>query len=53
MLASISYDAKDRTADIIKGGAAFLGDVATAASPVNLSSLGGALKMLSSNRSLR
>ncbi len=53
MLTSISYDAKDRTADIIKGGANLLGDMASAVSPVNLSSLGGALRLFSGSRSLR
>lgn len=53
MLSSISYDAKDSTADIIKGSATLLGDVVAAVSPVKLPSLGGALTLLSGSRSLR
>jgi len=53
MLTMISYDAKDSSADIIKGGAAFLGDLAAAVSPVKLPSLGGTLALLTGSRSLR
>ena len=53
MLTMISYDAKDSSADVIKGGAAFLGDLAAAVSPVKLPSLGGALALLTGSRSLQ
>ena len=53
MLTSISYDAKDNTAEIIKGGATLLGELTSGVSPINLSSLGGALNLLSGSRSLR
>jgi hypothetical protein len=53
LLTNISYDAKDNTAEIIKGGATLLGDVIAGASSVNLSSLGGMLTLLSGSRSVR
>jgi hypothetical protein len=51
MLASISYDAKDSTADIIKSGATLLTNVASSGLPVKLTSLGSALMLLAGNRS--
>jgi hypothetical protein len=54
LLTSISYDAKDNTAEIIKGGATLVSDVITGVSSLNVSSLlGGAMTMLASSRSLK
>lgn len=53
LLTNISYDAKDNTAQIIKGGATLLGDVLAGASSVNLSSLTGMVSLLSGSRSIR
>lgn len=53
MLASVSYDAKDSTGDIIKSGAALLTNVASGALPVNLSSLGSIAMLLSGSRSFQ
>lgn len=52
LLAGISYDAKDNTAGIIKGGAALAADVLAGVSSMNLSSLGGALTLLAGSRSM-
>ncbi len=53
MLASISYDAKDSTADIIKSGVTLLTDVASSVLPIKLPSLGGALMLLAGSRSFQ
>ncbi|MGV8059555.1 MAG: hypothetical protein AB2L12_16265 [Smithellaceae bacterium] len=53
MLASISYDAKDSTADIIKSSVTLLADAASNLLPVKLPSLGGALMLLSGSRSFQ
>jgi hypothetical protein len=52
LLTGITYQARDDTKDIIKSGAALVGDVVSAVSPVGLSSLGGALSFLAATRSL-
>jgi hypothetical protein len=53
LLTHISYDAKDNTAGIIKGGASLVGDVIGGVTSLNLSSLGGALTLLAGTRSIR
>jgi hypothetical protein len=53
MLASVSYDAKDSTADIIKSGVALLTDVASSFLPVKLPSLGSIAMLLSGSRSFQ
>ncbi len=53
MLAGISYDAKDSTADIIKSGVTLLTDVASSVLPLKLPSLGGALMLLAGSRSFQ
>ena len=53
MLTSISYDAKDSTADIIKSGATLIADVASSVLPVKLPSLGSALMLLAGSRSFQ
>lgn len=53
MLVAIDYEARDRSADLLKEGAALVGDVVSAASPLQLSSLGGALSLLGASRSLQ
>lgn len=52
LLTSISYDAKDNTAGIIKGGAILAADVIAGVSSMNLSSLGGVLTLLAGSRSM-
>lgn len=52
MLTSISYDAKDKTADIVKSSATLLGQVVSGASPIKLPSLDGALSLLTGTRSM-
>ena len=52
LLTHISYDAKDNTAGIIKGGASLVGDVIGGVTSLNLSSLGGALTLLAGSRSI-
>jgi hypothetical protein len=52
LLTNISYDAKDNTAGIIKGGATLVGDVIAGATSMNLSSLGGVLTLLAGSRSI-
>lgn len=54
MLTNISYDAKDNTGEIIKGGATLVSDVMAGVSSINVSSLlGGAMALLTSSRSLK
>lgn len=53
MLAGISYDAKDSTADMIKSGVTLLADVASSVLPVKLPSLGSALMLLAGSRSFQ
>lgn len=52
LLTGITYEAKDSTKDILKGGATLVGDVVSAMLPVQLPSLGGALSLLTATRSL-
>lgn len=52
LLTNISYDAKDNTAGIIKGGASLVGDVIGGVTSLNLSSLGGVLTLLAGSRSI-
>ncbi|MEN6624493.1 MAG: hypothetical protein ABFD50_23465 [Smithella sp.] len=53
MLTSISYDAKDNTADIIKSGVALLTDAASNLLPARINSLSGALALLAGSRSFQ
>lgn len=53
MLTSITYNAKDSTADIIKSGVTLLTDVASSVLPVKLPSLGSALMLLTGSRSFQ
>lgn len=53
MLTSISYDAKDNTANIIKSGVALLTDAASNILPARITSLSGALALLGGNRSFQ
>jgi len=53
LLSGISYDAKDNSAQIVKGGATLLGDVVAGASSGGLTSLGGVLALITGSRSIR
>lgn len=53
MLSSISYDAKDSTADIVKSGVSLLTDAASGGLTAKLSSLGNIAMLLAGSRSFQ